>query len=260
MATLRCASECDSGRQWAGAFCESPGKVCNLVPKGFSVYLRVLHPVKDKDGNACTWRDVAGWSGKIPHRLMQWEKISVRAGAVSDGMWRGSEPAIGPMPRRTLRTLTNALETVGAGGEGIYGYPTDVQSGQAVTNVLPDGRSKRQPGDRVIWGPGWKSEGTPCDVVGALGRRKYLLFKGPLTSDPSVENGSCPEGTVQLPPPSVLWSSNGDWWIGSSQDLDSTIVAADSRVAGILRRQAKLELYEVNWRDRLDVDADVLNA
>ena len=59
------------------------GSVGSVVPRGFTAYARVLHPVGGYGGESTTWSAVCATTGRVAHTLMQWQSIS--APGVEDG-------------------------------------------------------------------------------------------------------------------------------------------------------------------------------
>jgi len=50
--------------------------VASVVPSGYPAYVRVLHPADlDCQHPSLTWREVAAWSGRTYHPLMQFEAL-----------------------------------------------------------------------------------------------------------------------------------------------------------------------------------------
>src|SRR5579863_8454782 len=57
--------------------------VTMVVPTGYPVYVRVLHPAwrSMESQPTCTWSEVTDWSGRTYHPTMQFERVSVRRGS-----------------------------------------------------------------------------------------------------------------------------------------------------------------------------------
>lgn len=62
------------------------GWVGSVVPRGFPAYARILHPVRDRDGESATWAAVCAQTQREAHALMQWQSIG--SPRVEDGSSR----------------------------------------------------------------------------------------------------------------------------------------------------------------------------
>ncbi|HEU4424345.1 MAG TPA: hypothetical protein VFR67_17600, partial [Pilimelia sp.] len=168
------------------------GTVASVVPRRFTAYARVLHPVEFHDGRApLTWAQVCQITGRVPHPLMQWAAITTpaaaTAGTPAPGRWEDGDARVGTLEPSALAALVDVLAP--ATGE------------QNCFHALWEG-----------WG--WVDAGVPPEVW-ALSRlrlpdRSYLLFRGPLRA--ALEMG-WRDSVMGFDPqsPSLLWPADRSW-------------------------------------------------
>jgi hypothetical protein len=241
------------------------GQVGSVAPRGFPAYARVLHPVRDHDGQSATWAAVCAKTGRVAHALMQWQSIS--SPGVEDGTgrsgsggmpWDGDEPLVGELEPQTLAALCRILA----------GY-TDPALGCFF----------------ALWeGWGWISGGKSVAVLRALGTespaaavlpafpeevmtgrrlhhpgRDYLLFSGPLEA--AMDLGHWPSQDWFVPQsPSLIWPADNSWCVATEVDFDSTLIVGDQHLIDAVLGAEDLEATPIEPGDCLDSRGDTVNV
>ncbi|HEX7461209.1 MAG TPA: hypothetical protein VF317_03460 [Dermatophilaceae bacterium] len=201
------------------------GQVSSVVPRGFPASARVLHPVRDHDGEPATWSAVCARTGRVAHALMQWRSISspgVEDGtgrSASGGMpWDGDEPLVGDLEPQTLAALCRIL----AG-----------HTDPAVDCFFA----------RRLHHPG----------------RDYLLFSGPLEA--AMDLGHWPSQDWFVPQsPSLIWPTDNSWCVATEVDFDSTLIAGDYHLIDAVLGAEDLEATPIEPGDCLDSRGDTVNV
>ena len=251
------------------------GWVGSVVPRGFPAYTRILHPVRDRDGESATWAAVCAQTQREAHALMQWQSIG--SPRVEDGSgrpasggvpWEGDEPAVGELEPQALAALCRllaahtdpALECFFALWEG-WGW-------------IPGGRSVavlRAPGLTELQGSPGTAEPPVSAVPPAFGGevisggrlhhpgRDYLLFAGP--PDAAMDLGHWPSRDWFVPQsPSLIWPTDHSWCVATEIDFDSTLIAGDTALIDAVLGAQDLEATPVEPWDCLDIRADTVNV
>lgn len=249
------------------------GRVGSVVPQGFPAYARVLHPVRDRDGEPATWNAVCAQTGREAHALMQWQSIS--SPRVEDGSgrpasggapgvkWNGDEPLVGELEPQALAAVCRvlaghtdpALECFFALWEG-YGW---IHGGRAAAFLL------------AAWGTPETAEPLAAALPPAFGEevmsgvrlhhpgRDYLLFAGPL--DAARDLGHWPSRDWFVPQsPNLIWPADRSWCIATEIDFDSTLIGGDTALIDAVLRAPDLEARPVEPGDCLDISGDTVNG
>jgi hypothetical protein len=157
--------------------------VAAVVPGGFPAYVRILHPARGPDDWPVRWAEVAAWSGRTMHRLVQFHAISRPAASVptDPAPWNGEHPPDGNLPAELLRILCATLAEHTSTPEScwfclwdgygwLHGSPSVAILGRRGSQPVPPAfPSKVLDGPRV-----------------RLPHRDYLLFAGPLAAAPQL--------------------------------------------------------------------------
>jgi len=231
------------------------GKVRQQVPNGYDAYVRVLHPARDREGDAVTWAEVAGALGRTAHRQMQWHKLvgSNDPPAMTGSEWHGRNPPIGELDEPTLGALCQVLHAFTADPERCFFGLSTIHGG--VEEAYPDAVQLRWPG------------------------RDFVVFSGPLSAADQVgyesESGfsiavymPSPDEPPPPPPdrvhwfeqaPNLIWPADHSWYVASEYDLDSTLVGGSRDLVDAILASPNLETWEVERSDSLEAHADKIN-
>lgn len=232
-----------------------------VIPSGFPAYVRVLHPARRTEPDPIvtwrdvdtTWREVADWSGRTYHPLMQFGPLSASMPGTSGPSPFTQEPWQGHLfadQCHTLHTIlaarTTTPETCWLGiweGWGAFGYPRSMSFTETEsTEVNRMGEQLHEIAERVRSASRFEHPA-----------RRYLLAKAPSAS--ICELGRGPLDIT----PSLAWPDDRSWCVGTEIDFDSTLIGASEECAAALLSDNKLECVEVQPEDRLDIGGDVLN-
>ena len=153
-------SEDVSHGRWVEESLSGWATVGSMLPEGFEAYARVFHPayIGDSRERPVRWSEVASWSGKVAHPLMQFPRIAGLGRGLQDAHrnppW-GRRPRCGSLPADECAALANLLHRFTSTAEDCFfclweGY------GNIDTRLYKAGSRVRAPG------------------------RDYLLFRGPL--------------------------------------------------------------------------------
>lgn len=226
-------------------------RVCSIVPTGYEAYVRVFHHAEERVGTEWVrrrWSEVAERTGRRMHPTVQFERFG----------WP-DVPEEGSLDREEASSLVTVLrgwtETPQDCWHAIwFGYAE--LSGGVYRLVL------QKPGLR-----GWLQRRLarrsnklepPADLADAprfsLPGREYYLYRGPIDVVPRFE--FLPRS---LQTPNLWWPEDRAWFVGTSIDLDSTLVACTRPCATELLA-SDLEALEVSPESRVDVDGDTVNA
>jgi len=254
-----------SAGDWIAERLRGPiGTVGSVVPRGFEAYARVLHPVELHDGRPpMTWAQVCLLTGRIPHALMQWAAITTPAAeaevaTVASGRWDDGDVRVGNLVPPTLRTLIDVLAPVTGEQDCFHalweGWGWVDGHGVQVTFASDD--------DRVVPAP-VPAPGVPPEVW-ALPRlrlpgRDYLLFRGPLQAAPNM-GWHVSTSWFQPQSPSLFWSANQSWCVGTEIDFDSTVVGGSADLIRAVLTAPSLDAWPVGPDDSLTAFADLPNS
>lgn len=204
-----------------------------LVPEGFQAYARVLHPAgRETDGGfeAVRWWEIASWTGRTVHPLMQFHRI-----ANLPAFPGHRAPPWGTVP------LEGSLPTA---------------EGERLVAIL---RAFTATADRCYLGV-WEGFGVPeLNAFAELPRltlphRAYFLFRGPIDAVTSLSIGTFRQ------PPGLWWPEDRGWCVATDIDLSETYIAASETCVRQVVADPSLEAYAVPLDGRIDVDGDVINV
>ena len=225
-----------------------------FVPHGFQAYARILHPAQAADDHPVTWAEVAAWSGRVIHPLVQFEALA------------GPDP--GTLPPALLAALCDVLaghtrsadrcwfcvwdgyaQTGGAHATATFTADHGGQAGDAATS---DAEREDEPAAPRILPP----EFGPSVINGprvCLPERSYLLLEGPL--DAAGELGM----TIFPQSPSLFWPDDRAWCVATEIDLDSTYLGGSSALVRDLLADQRLEALPASVTDSVWVTSDEVN-
>jgi hypothetical protein len=230
--------------------------VAAVVPDGFPAYVRILHPARGPAGQPVRWADVAAWSGRSMHPLVQFHAIArpVASGALGRAPWDGEPPPEGNLPPELLGILCMALagRTSDAdtcwfclwdGYGWLHGSPSVALLGGGGPIVVPPAFAPE-----VLHGPRVR-----------LPARDYVLFTGPLGA--ATELGwADPLGSFWPQSPNLFWPSDRAWCVATEIDLFCTLVAGSEALAQTLVADPRLEAWRVEPGDPIAFDSDQVNS
>jgi hypothetical protein len=243
-------------------------RVASIVPSGYPAYARILHPAGRTEPDPVTtwrqvdvrWRDVADWSGRTYHPLMQFERLRL---ARPDSSYRppyGQEPDTGHLSSDQCRLLFATLErwtkTPEACWMGIWEGWDGLTSGSwAIYSSDPENTGSRERQKEL--------ERINKDVeelamrIDAAPRfdhpdRAYLLAKAASRSVCQLGQGLL--GVM----PNLVWPEDRAWCVATEVDFDSTLIAVSEECFAALLSEDGLEVLRVEAEDRLDIDGDEL--
>ncbi len=204
--------------------------VGSLVPPVFDRYARILHPAW-ASGIPVRWAEVASWSGRTIHPLVQWDRVSrPLAGSTPPPFDRS--PDNGNLPQSDFEALCRLLA-----------------------------KATSTPGRCIVgaWeGYGWT--GRPECLLWPelrLDQRAYLVTAGWI--DPT-------RGLVWPRPrelevfPSLLWPSDRAWFLATDPDLDSTYVGGSAELTDAVLAEPALEGVPAGPDDGVTAASDSVNA
>lgn len=236
--------------------------VASVVPTGYPAYARILHPASRSEPDPVltwrevevTWREVADWSGRTYHPLMQFGALSSPVPGTTGPSPFDEEPWPGHLFLRQCHALFSALapwtttpDTCWLGiweGWGVFGYPHSM----SFLSPSADPETERM-GDELIEIARRVSSAPRFEHPA----RSYLLAK-------STCGAIC---ELDKPPldvtPSIAWPEDRAWCVGIEVDFDSTLVAASEKCITSLLIADGLEVVRVEPEGRLDIEGDVIN-
>jgi hypothetical protein len=236
--------------------------VAAIVPSGFPAYVRVLHPASRTEPDPkvtwrdvdVSWREVADWSGRTYHPLMQFGALRIPAADTTGPSPFTQEPWVGHLFPNHCNTLYSALaewtttpERCWLGiweGWGSFGYPRSMGFTEPESaDVKRMGKQLVEIGERVGKAPRFEHPA-----------RRYMMARAPWSAICELTRGPL-EVT-----PSLVWPEDHSWCVGTELDFDSTLVAASEDCAAALLSDHGLEVVAVHPQNRLDIAGDVLNS
>jgi hypothetical protein len=240
------------------------GWVDSVVPRGFPAYARVLHPVRDYDGESATWSAVCVKTGRVAHALMQWQSIispleDGRSRSASGDMpWDGDEPLVGELEPQILAVLCRILE---GHTDPVLGCFFALWEGWG---WIPGGEStavlqalRTEPPAAAVQ-PAFREEVMTGRRLHHPGR-DYLLFFGPLEA--AMHIGHRPSQDWFVPQsPSLIWPMDNSWCVATEVDFDSTLIAGDSHLIDAVLDAEDVEAMPVEPGDSLDDRGDTVNV
>lgn len=248
---------------WIAPRLGSFGQVAFTVPRGFEAYVRVLHPVRDRDDRATTWAEICEVTDCSAHALMQWQSISTPR--VEDGSgrtpsagraWEGEDPEVGSLETSALTVLCQVLaahtppvaDCCFALWEG-WGW---IAGSPSVASFWPEGhRDQIVPpafAPEVMAGPRLRHPG-----------RDYLLFTGPLAAATSM--GRWPGADWFLcQSPNLFCPTDRSWCVATEIDFDFTLIAGTQVLIDAVLAAPGLEAWPVESWDTVGIDGDTVNT
>jgi hypothetical protein len=247
--------------EWLGPRLAAFGSaVASIVPGGFTAYVRILHPARGADRQALRWADVAARSGRILHRLSQFESIH-RPGDFPAGI---DPPEEGNLPADLLNVLCGVLAEHTGTPESCWfclwnGYGWLHKGRATIVAFKTNSGSAASPQavattvDSVPLSP----------IAGAvkqmplvsLPNRDYHLLEGRL--DAATELGwYLPGGHFVPQSPNLVWPQDHAWCVASEIDLVSILVAGSDALAERLVADLRVEAFRVFADDPVSRDSD----
>jgi hypothetical protein len=230
--------------------------VAAVVPDGFPAYVRILHPARGPDDRPVRWAEVAAWSGRTMHRLLQFHAIArpSPAARTDPAPWNGEPPPEGNLPAELLHilcvTLTEHTSTPEScwfclwdGYGWLHGSPSVAIMGRRGSIPVPPAFPAE-----VLDGPRVRLPG-----------RDYILFAGPLAAAPELGWAS-PLGSFLPQSPNLFWPHDHAWCVASEIDLFCTLVAGSEALAQALVGDPRLEAWRVQPADPIAFDSDQVNT
>lgn len=85
-----------------------------IIPEGFEAYVRIFHPASRREGDGeveVRWAEIAAWSGRVVHAVMQFEPIATPVPGRDPGPrpWDGTTPRDGTLPLSHTASLAGQL-------------------------------------------------------------------------------------------------------------------------------------------------------
>jgi hypothetical protein len=239
------------------------GAVSLTVPSGYPAYARICHPATDTEDAPVSWPEVAKFTGRTAHALMQWHALvgSPDWLNVKGSLWPGGDPERGNLAPGPLEALCELL------GE----HTTDAAHcffGLWVGWAWVESGSDRMTLRRTGVGDAWttSTERIPPAFTGQelsrprlrLPDRDYLLLTGPLSAatqvgDPNGVDGFDPQS------PNLFWPADHAWCVASEIDFDSTLVGGSTGLIQTILDTPALDAWPVKPEDSLACDADRVN-
>jgi hypothetical protein len=230
------------------------GAVARTVPRGYAAYVRICHPVANRDGSPASWSGVAATTGRRAHPLMQWHAL-VRSPDplnMAGSLWRGTDPSRGNLEHAALGALCELLAdhtTTPADcffclWDG-YGWVEQVWTPPSFWAAARDRAQER--------GPAFSAQELSQPRVELPGR-SYLLLAGALPAALAI---------VWVPfrqSPNLFWPADHAWCAATELDFDATLIAGTSELVEAILASPALDAWPVGPDDSLAADADRLNA
>jgi hypothetical protein len=202
--------------------------VGRTVPTGDEAYARILHPAADRDGNSVRWTDVARFTGRTVHPLMQWHRLVGAEGTFGEGgIWPGSPPLRGELDQAELAALVDVL--------------------QRHTTPVDD-----------CWFC-WDVHGLVDATRVTVGDLHYRLARGPVRAALFVGDWTGHQNSFIPEAPALWWPQDRSWCVGSNMDIDSTVVGGAAKLIGEILTDPRLEALPVGPDDSLMYDGDRIN-
>ena len=209
--------------------------VGSIIPVGFPSYARVFHPAYrtgpvDSGSQSVSWQAVAAWSGRIAHRLMQWETIADPVPEAPVKRPWDEEPIAGRIPSEAQAALVDVLER----------HTTQTNCCVCIWTGTP--------------GVAETLEGVP---ELALPLRSYALLRAPLNV---VRSGALFNGPpLERVGLGLWWPNDLAWCVATDVDLRFTYVGGSTECISELIASEHLEAMRASVEDRADSLSDTLN-
>ena len=216
-----------------------------LLPRGYAAYARLFHPAMTQDDQQVRWSTVAEWSGKIHHRLMSFEGISVpKPGYGSTDRPWADDPWKGRMEPEDIVALSRFLSDFTSTPEQYFfavwdGYGSFSVGGSAL--MTPSGGIPLLPPMGVE-----KAQ----RIKGVA--REYLLYSGPPTFIDFLDFSG-------LDGPNIWWPADRSWCVSTDIDLDSTYVGGSEECIERLLSHPSLEVLRTTSDAPVYMAADTVN-
>ena len=240
------------------------GGLRSLLPAGFPVYVRVLHPAygawSEHQGRV-RWAEIAKRVGVTMHASIDFDElaaaVSGRAGPVR---WAVGEPRVGDLDPEPLAALCDVLARHTATPEACWfgvwdGHGWLHPAGVLVavftgTDDLDSDGTEDPPMEQIdpVMGLTW-DEPSPAMPLFELPSREHRLLSGPL--DAALDMGSIVNGVFFPHSPSLIWPDDHAWCVATDVDLRSTYIAAAPALADDLLSDGRLEAWPAQPDDPL---------
>jgi len=238
----------------------------SILPAGFPVYVRVLHPAEGPSSEQfrlVRWAEVAERAGVTMHASIDFDDLAAgldaRAGCE---LWDVREPDTGNLDPEALAALCDILARHTATPEACWfgvwdghgwlhpgGVFVAVFTGTDAVVKDSDGTESPPIEQAVpVIGLTW-NERSPAMPLFELPWREHRLLSGPL--DAALEMGSVVNGVFFPHSPSLIWPEDHAWCVATDVDLRSTYVAATPALADELLSGDRLEAWPVRPDDPL---------
>lgn len=248
---------------WIAPRLGSFGQVTSVVPRGFTAYARVLHPVGGPVEEMATWAAVCAVTDRTAHASMQWQSIS--SPRVEDGSgrapssgraWDGGEPDVGTLDPAALRSLCQVLaEHTAPGAECCFA----LWEGFGWIRGSPAVAFRRPPGAASADVPPAFDAAAMAGARLHLPGRDHLLFTGAL--DAAVQMGWWPDADWFIAQsPNLFWPADRSWCVATEIDVDSTVVAGSTALVEAVLAREDLEAWPIGPADLLSIDGDAVNV
>jgi hypothetical protein len=259
-----------SEADWYGAGLNGfGGRVDQVIPRGYPAYARILHPAEDEHGDPVRWSDVAAWSGRVLHRLAQFDAIAGRwYDQRRKGVgWPGRNPGQGSLTWQQLRVLCHILACHTATAdqcwlnvwEGFGNLPQEWE--RTAPRVHQPGRAyyifQRPLGDVLEFSArvhevGWDQDPLPPTMA-------RIVLPGPSMVEKRSDQAEPRNEDPWIQSPNQWWPSDRAWCVASEIDFDSTLVAGTQALVEQITRHPDLEAVQVNPTDDLTINGDNIN-
>lgn len=206
-------------------------QVGSIVPAGFGVVVRVMHPLDAGDErDKTTWAAVAEANGRVAHPNMQLHNIATPVGERPRHDNRfGWNVWDGDLPEAEMRALRSTLQAFTPGhSECVFG----VWDGYGGMEIPPSVRD------------------TPLRIP----NRHHHLLVGELEDlDQAWE-------LLGRQAPNLWWPANRTWCVVSEIDFAWTYIAGTEDLGAALEASSLLETYRVTYDDNHTVNGDQINC
>jgi hypothetical protein len=218
----------------ADEFCPRPFAI-GPVPSVFDRYARIFHPVRDAEGRAVGWAEVARRLGQSLRATTEWQGLLDPA---LDSPWLGAGPALGDLRADLLAALCEVIGRHGGAAGRCY---------FALGTVYPEV-------DRLAGGK----------PLLTLGLTSYVVLTGPLPAALDIgvpvstwaSSTGIPVDTSAPPPPAspegdadellaqspnLIWPEDRLWFVSTGIESDSTVVGGDEALISDLLADTRFE-------------------
>ena len=185
------------------------------------------HYVTEKLYEPVTWSEMAAYTGKRTHALMQWEKIS---SPTMDGK-EVERPAEGTIPPTVSAPLQELLLKYTESSTCFMG----VWQGWG--------------GPYIAQVPKTKSIDAP-----PFSGREWDLFRVPLINMDFKVFGEQDDQTAN-----IFWAEDRSWWLNNDIDLDTTYIGGDVSLIEAVLASKELEVWPADVNDWVTLAADTIN-